>query len=49
MFILTPILISTIAVADVYIQDVVPETTIAVISTDNIGSIINSLESYGCL
>ena len=47
MFILTPILMTTFAGTDLHIQDVVPETTIAVISTDNIGSIVNSLESMG--
>ena len=47
MFILAPLFATSFAVADVQIQDVVPETTIAVISTSNVGKVITQLKESG--
>jgi len=47
MFIITPILATSFAFADIQIQHVVPDTTIAVISTPNVGAVITSLQETG--
>lgn len=47
MFFLTPLIATTIALSDVQIQDVVPETTIAVVSTSDVGKVITHLQDSG--
>lgn len=47
MFILTPIIAATLVGADVQIEQIVPDTTIAVISTDDVGTLIKHLKSSG--
>lgn len=47
MFFITPILATSFALADVQIQHVVPDSTIAVISTPNVGAVISSLKETG--
>jgi len=46
MFILTPILIS-VAYADIQIQHIVPDTTIVVVSMNNVGNVIDHMKSSG--
>jgi hypothetical protein len=47
MFILVPLFATSFALADVQIQDVVPESTILVISTSDVGKVITHLQDSG--
>ena len=47
MFFLCPILSLSLSVADVHIQQVVPDTTIAVVSTGNIAQVIQHMNESG--
>ncbi len=47
MFILAPIFSISVAVVDFQIQQVVPDTTIAVVSTDNVSTLVKHMETSG--